>query len=209
MTVDYTKYTAVPIMEYEEVVKHYDGLVSSIVLALAKFKENLNYDPNNLVFFGNSYGARVALGVGKELGTDKPGRVDVCEPTSLGFPVTPDCKLSGLWVRGIHTNSRQMGTTNRNCHEDWNMGICGLYQSCPGLTELAIIDTQSHYLCVEYYVSALNNDFFAIPKPAYCTGGSADFSQFPQLKMGFRETRKPPVGEYYCNVSTTYPYNVL
>lgn len=201
MVVDYWKYTKVDLLEYSKTVEHYDGIVSAVVDEVVKFK-NFGFQPTNTFIFGYSFGGQVALGVGRDASSKIGGKVDMvhaCEPTSLGFPNAPDSKLSGTTVQCIHTDSIYFGTMKRDCHQDWNMGNCGLTQSI-------MSNTTSHGQCPLYYNSAFTHDFLAIERPTACTVPS-QLATYPSgFKMGYMETNRAVTGQLYAKTSPVYPF---
>lgn len=116
----------------------------------------------------------------------------------------PDATVSAQNVQCIHTSLPQ-GTPYRNCDQDWDMGICGVYQIAA-----EPFPKGSHGLCPYMYISAFNNTFPAIRRPLLCllTGGD-DCQNYPEnFKMGYMETRKEEVsGTLYAKTTLKYPYN--
>lgn len=197
--VDYWKYTNVELTKYPEVVLHYDGIEKSVSKEVLAFNVK-GFTAANTYFFGFSFGGQVALGVGRSV-SSKMGlvnQVHVCEPTSIGFPVTKDSKLSGTNVQCIHTNSLFFGTMKRDCHQDWNMGNCGMYQN-------PAVNITSHLQCPLFYNSAFKNSFKAIAKPDECKLMATLGTYQDGYKMGLNE---PTInkGEFYAKTSILPPY---
>lgn len=124
----------------------------------------------------------------------------VCEPTDLGFPPNVDHKPDAYFVQCIFTDSAGLGTMERNCHQHWNMGHCGISQDASNIFEF---NTWGHFLCVQFYINSFNNSFKAIKKPTECTG---DATPFPSdFKMGFNSQNIS--GTFYAATSKDSPYN--
>lgn len=123
-----------------------------------------------------------------------------------GFDEKPqrlfDPKESAKNVQCIHT-SADAGTKQRNCHQDWNMGICGYHQIGAKKPPLG-----SHGLCPIFYNSAFDNNFYAEENPQQCTKVQIRQRYWPEnFKMGYMEKRKPYVyGEFYASTTKYYPY---
>lgn len=194
-------YTRRPILEYWDALVHYEGIVAAVTDEVANFLKR-GFSLENTFFFGFSLGAQIAMEVGRQL-KGRTGRqvkrLDLCDPTGIGFPVTQDSKLSGTNVQCIHTNSMMCGTKKRDCHQDWNMGRCGYRQP---LTKT----TTSHWQCPEFYISAFENDFLAIERPDHCRATERLGNISPGFKMGYHENRMP-LGEFYANTTKDPPFN--
>lgn len=201
--VDYWKYTNVELAKYPEVALHFDGIIKAVANEVVTFNKR-GFTAANTFFFGFSIGAQVALAVGREVSGNiggKVARVDACDPTSLGIPVawTKDSTLSAVNVQCIHTNSLFFGTTKRDCHQDWDMGNCGLHQTIN-------VNITSHLQCPIFYNSAFKNDFPAMAKPAACATPTKLGVYDAGYKMGYAQT-KFPQGEFYAKTSLLSPYN--
>lgn len=141
--------------------------------------ESLGHQRQEVFVFGFSYGAQLALELGRSLkGSSKIARMDrkpkicinlkliaqlitllaVCEPTIFTFleNIIADSKKSASNVQCIHTNSLGYGTPERDCHQDWNMGNCG--QSQPAALDPPM---GNHGLCPYFYNSAFDYKFLA------------------------------------------------
>lgn len=200
MVVDYWKYTKVDLSKFAEVFLHYEGIVTSIVNEVVAFNKR-GFTAANTYFFGFSFGGQVAMGVGRKVSSKIGGKVNkvhVCDPTALGFPVTDASKDAGVNVQCIHTNSVFWGTKKRDCHQDWNMGNCGLIQSSNE-------NVTSHMQCPLFYNSAFNNNFLAIPKPDACITPTTLGAYQSGFKMGYNEVRTP-TGEFYAKTGILPPY---
>lgn len=220
---DYYAYTGNE--NYPAVVVAYNGIERAIYNQLKKFYEN-GFTPINTFLYGFSFGGQLSLGVGRRWTFNSPYdriyRVDTCDTTSVGFEMTPNSKLSARNVHCVHTNSFLLGTEKRDCHRDWNMGVCGEYQLADREPP-----SESHNLCPIFYNIAFTEEFPAIPKPFICK--NPDYSMLythRQLKMGYMETQYEWVslvmwnhllykisysyritGEFYAKTTTEYPYN--
>jgi len=110
-----------------------------------------------------------------------------CDMAGPGFDFRPqpDHKLAAQNVQCIHTSANKGTRHTSNCNQDWKMGNCGESQPAAGEPPLG-----SHGLCPYFYVSAFENNFFAIPRPPICpTLNPAQ--EWPQnFKMGYMENRK-------------------
>lgn len=98
--------------------------------------------------------------------------------------IQPDHRVAAQNVQCIHT-SRDKGTRFYNCHQDWRLGNCGFAQ-------IAASDPPfgSHGLCPYMYVSAFENNFYAIDKPGSCQSKLYAPVWPYKYKMGYMEARK-------------------
>lgn len=121
-------------------------------------------------------------------------RRTVCEPTGHGFlTLQPKHREAARNVQCIHT-SAAFGTPIRDCHQDWNMGVCGLWQV--GGTETSLrheFGTGSHGLCPTFYNLAFDNKFPAATKPDLClcfSGRIAEPRYMTNFSMGYFDALK-------------------
>lgn len=98
--------------------------------------------------------------------------------------IQPDQRAAAQNVQCIHT-SRDKGTRFYNCHQDWRLGNCGFAQVAAGDPPFG-----SHGLCPYMYVSAFENNFYAIDKPETCTSKRYVRYRPEKFKMGYMEKRK-------------------
>lgn len=157
MVVDYYYYSKN--VDYFGLRLEFDCIAKVLLKEYLAF-QMVGHEPEDVFFFGFSYGAQLSLDLGREVnelhnGSFLIGRMDgklnyyflnifrifinvicipliVCEPTGVGFINLDDSKLSADNVQCIHTNSVGFGTLKRDCHQDWNMGSCGNYQAANG-----------------------------------------------------------------------------
>lgn len=112
--------------------------------------------------------------------------------------VTTNPKKAAKNVQCIHT-SEGIGTSERHCHQDWLLGICGTYQ--PAADEVKFVLCQlmkncgnstamaHHTTCPYFYNSAFTNDFIA--NNYYECKSNRTAKNLPEnFKMGFMETRR-------------------
>lgn len=111
-------------------------------------------------------------------------------------------KAAAKNVQCIHTSSNQ-GTSERNCHQNWNMGYCGKYQ----LAEETSDNLRSHGLCNSFYNAAFHHDFYAETHPFQCNVNYIRPYWPFKFKMGYMESRKNKVyGEFFASTWSKYPY---
>ncbi|XP_038106977.1 uncharacterized protein LOC6049112 [Culex quinquefasciatus] len=202
---DYHKY-AQTIDYFRGLVPNFNRIVDSLVWRLRELEQS-GFDPAEGLVFGFSFGAQTAMDAGRRFGFRKLGRIDVCDPAGPGFdsPDTAlsilDPKLAARNVQCIHTSL--LGTTRRSCHQNWNMGNCGLRQ--PGTVALQ----ESHSLCPRYYNSAFTNEFRAVPKPLECF--SLRNSANPvNIRMGyFTDVENGATGDLFAETTESFPYNKI
>lgn len=95
-----------------------------------------------------------------------------------------DASLAAENVQCIHT-SNTYGTMQRNCTQNWNMGVCGYAQ-----VGAMAYPKGSHGLCPYFYNAAFTHDFVAW-KNIYGCYSTRAVTEYPELfKMGYIETRK-------------------
>ncbi|EDS42481.1 triacylglycerol lipase [Culex quinquefasciatus] len=131
------------------------------------------------------------MDAGRRFGFRKLGRIDVCDPAGPGFdgPDTPlsilDPKLAARNVQCIHTSL--LGTTRRSCHQNWNMGNCGLRQR----------------------ERAFTNEFRAVPKPLECFSLRSSANPV-NIRMGyFTDIEKGATGDLFAETTESFPYNKI
>lgn len=83
----------------------------------------------------------------------------------------------------------------RDCHQDWNMGSCGMSQV--GGSEIRVLAGRkprefwgngSHGLCPVFYNIAFENSFPSIQKPLLCFPRSSTY--IADLSMGYLDALK-------------------
>lgn len=118
----------------------------------------------------------------------------------IGFDGKPqnDSKIAAKNVQCIHT-SYIVGTVERNCHQDWLLGYCGMNQKaardvesmvCFISKEFCMADPiSSHSLCPHFYTSAFKNNF-TVDNYYRCDSKRLLTNLPTNFKMGYMETRK-------------------
>ncbi|XP_055372653.1 uncharacterized protein LOC129606374 [Condylostylus longicornis] len=199
--VDYGLYSIGP---YLRLVQKYDQITSVIYNKMALW-ERSGLKPSKIHMFGFSFGARVALAVGRRFGSSVIKSIDACDMAGPGFDMkfgSVDYKKSAENVQCIHT-SRDKGTRHyTGCHQNWRIGYCGFNQ--PGASDPPY---GSHGLCPYYYNLAFSYDFMARKKPNSCISLNPARYWPEKFKMGYMEERKSDVlGELFVTVSANPPY---
>lgn len=166
-------------VNYNLLVRKFDSLAAVL---LKKVKQIGNYD--RLFMFGFSYGARLSFEAGARLGHQKIERIDACDPAGPGFEHrrTADPKVAAKNVACINT-SIDKGTNIYNCHQNFRMGKCGLFQPAAGPPPLS-----SHGMCPYFYNSAFKNDFKA-DNVENCVSNRMVKEMPEGFKMGYMEKR--------------------
>ncbi|XP_055693097.1 pancreatic lipase-related protein 2-like [Lutzomyia longipalpis] len=214
---DYGYYAEKPYITYPIILTQFMGIRDVLHQEMEDLR-TFGFSPSKTYMFGMSFGAQLVL-QSAELLTNKIKEVDVCDPAGPGFVATPDPRQAAENVQCVHT-SVDLGTLDRRCHQDWNMGHCGLYQDAAKPT---LRDTGNHATCPIFYNSAFRNDFKAIPMPLECLLPQAldilDFltltpcNNYPTgFKMGYMQRDKQGVcgskgGNLYAKTTANYPYN--
>ncbi|XP_055905986.1 pancreatic lipase-related protein 2 [Eupeodes corollae] len=187
---------------------HHANILSNILKEKLDELEFRGYHPRNGYVFGFSLGARIAIRAGTMFGYQRLGEIDACDMAGPGFDWFDRFKPTAAAknVQCIHT-SKSKGTLSRNCHQNWNMGVCGMYQVgsaiLPGTGTLT-----SHGLCHRFYNAAFTNNFYAEHVPEQCDLVSTVPQTWPHnYKMGYMERRKSQVrGVLYASTMSEYPY---
>lgn len=121
-----------------------------------------------------------------------------CDPAGPGFYPNPlyqargSPKLAARNVQTIHT-SPEFGTLERDSHQDWLMGICGIDQ--PGAPyKKNILSTglehDNHMMCPIFYVNSFENKFRAVVNDN-CGSDARDVFPVPaNYYMGYRQKDK-------------------
>ncbi|XP_055856125.1 uncharacterized protein LOC129919295 [Episyrphus balteatus] len=201
-------------MDYELAASlpHYLMLTHHVNILAQILKDKLvelelrGYDPSNGYIFGFSLGARMAIRAGTIYGYQRLGELDACDMAGPGFDWFDkfDPTVAAKNVQCIHT-SKDKGTLSRNCHQNWNMGVCGMYQYASGILPGTL---SSHGLCTRFYNAAFSNNFYAEHVPEQCNLVSTVPQTWPHnYKMGYMERRKSDVrGVLYASTISEYPY---
>ncbi|XP_055589388.1 uncharacterized protein LOC129741665 [Uranotaenia lowii] len=190
---------------FSVLLPNFDGLANLLVQFLRRL-ETLGFDAGNGLLFGFSFGGQLVLEAGRRLGTQKLGRIDVCEPAGPGFDDNGTysaaiLKNSAKKVQCIYTGL-MFSSLNRNCHVNWKMGFCGISQPASG----AVLS--DHNICPYFYNSAFENRFPAMAKPLYCLSTKAAISWPQNFRMGFFcDVNSGATGDFYAKTSSVFPYN--
>lgn len=93
-------------------------------------------------------------------------------------------------VQCIHTTTF-LGTSARDCTQDWIMGNCGVSQPIATESfEFFFIEPNSHNACPTLYLSAFENDFPAV-KNICCNDRERAANPIPNnYNMGYRQPNK-------------------
>jgi Lipase len=197
---------------YTVLVRRYRKILNVLRIKLVQLQLE-KFLPINGYMFGFSFGAHLAVNAAiRGFGVQKLGELDgtllrfkvsgknlsgylqyvsptVCEPARPLFDRTIRSlrrySAAAKNVQCIHT-SWNFGTHTRTCHQNWNMGHCGMKQ-------IGAVDYPygSHGLCPHFYNSAFINAFEAIDRPAMCSHiGRTASSWPPGYRMGYTERRK-------------------
>lgn len=167
---NYTKYANVS--DYFELVGHFSGIATVLV---TKTKQIGNLD--RLLCFGFSFGSRLCINAGIQIGNRSIDRMELCEPAGPGFNIYEDPKPAAKNVACINT-STDKGSSNYNCHQNFRMGSCGNWQAAAGAYPLG-----NHGLCPYFYNLAFTNDF--VPNNFYkCNSNQMAKNITSNVKMG-------------------------
>lgn len=202
---DYSKYAIE--WNYFNLVPHFEGLSA---LLTKKFKQIGNFDRQ--FCFGFSFGARLCVDAGINVGNQLIGRMDLCELTGPGFgpiwffwpnPRARDPKLASKNSQCINT-STDKGTSTYNCHQNFRMGTCGESQPAAGPYPLG-----SHGLCPYFYNSAFDRKF--VPNNHFkCTSWN-EAKNTTDVRMGYlgEAERQSVRGEIFIATAKFPPYLVV
>lgn len=124
-----------------------------------------------------------------------------CELAGPGFDyksTTMNPQKAAKNVACIHT-SFFAGTSSRLCHQDWMMGMCGMYQPADNFWKYILCSVSngcdnsqyySHGLCPNFYNSAFRNDFVDDNTIYKCGSEREPKEKVDGFKMGYMESRK-------------------
>ncbi|XP_055589193.1 uncharacterized protein LOC129741478 [Uranotaenia lowii] len=180
--------------------------LSNMLVQFLRRLLSLGFASENGFLFGFSFGGQMVLDAGRKLGNQKLARVDACEPAGPGFDSnltygSLEKKSSAKAVQCIFT-SLVFSTVNRNCHINWQMGICGISQPAA-----RVAPESDHGLCPYFYNSAFDNKFVPMKKPIYCPSTKAVGSWPQTFRMGyFCDVGSGATGDYYATTLKYYPY---
>lgn len=195
---DYSKFSEVS--SFVRLVPHFHSIAD---LLLRKIKQIGNYD--RMFLFGFSFGSRLCFEAGAKLGRQVIDRIDACDPAGPMFDFnirTVDPKKAAKHVSCINT-SRDKGTRNHNCHQNFLMGKCGMSQLAAGPFPLG-----SHGLCPHFYNSAFAHNFTA--NNLYKCASERLAKNIPDnFTMGYMKTPKELtiLGDIFVPTSKEFPWN--
>ncbi|XP_055634469.1 hepatic triacylglycerol lipase-like [Toxorhynchites rutilus septentrionalis] len=191
---------------FSELMPHFNSLAEALANHLRRL-ERVGFDPGHGHMFGFSFGSHLALEAGRRFGFQKLDRIDTCDNAGPGFDSDTrysllDPKLAAKKVQCIHT-SANYGSRRRDCHINWNMGVCGRDQPAAGP-----FPKGSHGLCPYFYSSAFTHNFNPIPKPKSCSSHKYAHSWPRGLRMGyFCDMNSELFGELFSPTTKSFPYN--
>lgn len=201
---DFSKYSK---QDYFQVLVPQLSHISNALVEKLRDLERLGFDPAEGFIFGHSFGSHIATEAGRRFGLQRLGRIDACEPAGPGFDAPNlafsqlDPKLAARNVQCIFTS--QVGVKRRSCHQNWNMGDCGLGQ--PGANIIV-----AHILCPKFYNSAFRNEFRSVRKPDKCVSFRAMAELPVNHRMGyFTDVESGVIRDFYALTTINYPYNVV
>lgn len=137
-----------------------------------------------------------------------------CDPAGPLFYPNIDHQLRGSWrqaarnVQVIHTSIDE-GTFERDAHQDWCMGDCGINQPAAplndprfaiyGLADVNNTDAtglyvpysrKNHNMCPLFYVKAFEHRFEAVSNPCCPPSGRDAQPVPPNYRMGYMQANK-------------------
>jgi hypothetical protein len=201
---DYSNYS---FGDYGVLVTQFDKISA---VASMKVKQIENYD--RMYCFGFSYGSRLCIDVGFNLGDQSNGlnlikEMELCDPAGPGFngqPIAKDPKKAAKNVACINT-SNGFGTNIYNCHQNFRMGRCGEYQDAQGPYPLG-----SHGLCVKFFnlaftVNYTPNNYFNCPSTRLATNLTEN------VTMGYlgNFNRSLIQGDIFIATAKSFPYKAI
>lgn len=178
---DYGKYANVS--NYFDLVPHLYGVSAVLTKKLKQIGGiELQY------FYCHSFGSRVCIESGIEIGNRSIPRMDLCDPAGPGFdgplqgPLAifrrKDPKRAGKNVACINTSTFK-GTTVYNCHQNFRMGDCSTFQI--GSTS----NRSSHQLCPIFYINSFDNKFEPNNYYGCYSPRMANFSISADIRLGY------------------------
>lgn len=191
---------------YFNLVAHFEGLSA---LLTRKFQQIENYDRQ--FCYGFSFGSRLCVDAGINVGEQTIGRMDLCDLAGPGFgpvwlfwpnPRAKDPKLASKNTQCIYTSSDK-GITVYECHQNFRMGYCGASQAAAGPFPLG-----SHGLCPYFYNLAFDHEFVS---NNYYKCSSPNESNATDIRMGYlgHEARQFTRGEIFIATAKFPPYVVV
>ena len=202
---DYSNYSTQ--WNYFDLVSHFDGLSA---LLTKKMHQIGNYERQ--LCYGFSFGARLCVDAGINVGEQQIGRMDLCELTGPGFgpiwffwpnPRARDPKLASKNTQCINT-STDKGTYVYNCHQNFRMGNCGTRQPAAGAYPLG-----SHGLCPYFYNSAFEHKF--VSNNYFKCASANEAKNVSDVQMGYlgHENRHSLRGDIFVATAEFPPYLVV
>lgn len=198
--IDYSKFANAP--NYFNLVSHFEGI--SRVLT-NKMRQIGNFDRQYC--FGFSFGSRLCIDAGINIGNQQISNMDLCDPAGPGFDRTKfakDPKLAAKNVACINT-SVDKGTKVYNCHQNFRMGRCGNSQAAEGPRPMG-----NHGLCPYFYNEAFDYKF--VPSNFYkCSSQRTANVSTPGVRMGYMGNfdRKSVRGDIFIATVKNPPYVLL
>lgn len=101
---------------YYDLTPHHDGISAVLTKKIISFENN-----DNILLYGFSFGARLAIDAGIESGLKgyEIDKIYACEPAGPGFFwYAKNSQKAAKYVECIHT-STDKGTAVYNCHRNW------------------------------------------------------------------------------------------
>lgn len=204
---------------YIEVISFFEPISNLMTRKLQQISDE-GADSDKIFMFGFSLGGRIVIEAALNFGGGLIGQIDskvvilslnsrndfitfvACDMAGPGFDFfyTRDPKDAAKNVQCIHT-SNNAGTKERNCHQNWLMGHCGLFQDSANVTQAfycTLVNRNclnkdqplfSHSTCPYFYNSAFKNDFVADNRHK-CLSSRMVKNLPGNFKMGFMESRK-------------------
>lgn len=198
---DYSNFSIVP--NYFQLTPHFRPIADTLYRKIMQINSN-----DRLFMFGFSFGSRLCFEVGSRFPNEnKIDRIDACDPAGPAFDNfigTAHPQSAAKNVQCINT-SIDKGTSIYNCHQNFRMGRCGVWQS--GSTTYP---KRHHGLCPYYYNSAFLHDFIPNHNNECRSRREPDFIP-PNLKMGFLGVVTQPLafGDFFIHTSDRPPWNVV
>ncbi|XP_055325367.1 uncharacterized protein LOC129579356 [Sitodiplosis mosellana] len=176
---DYSDYNK----DYPFLIAHFKSVAKVLTDKLMELRVK-GFRHSDAYLFGFSYGARLIVRAGNDIGPRQLGIIHLCDPAGPGFSNNADPRTAAQYSQCIHTNSKGRGTEERNCDQNWMMGYCGEWQPASGPKPLG-----SHGLCPVMYNNSFKYKFMAIEKRRTCSAPAnpRDLSILPSdgIRMGY------------------------
>lgn len=180
---------------------HFEGI--SAVLT-RKFNQIGNFDRQ--FCYGFSFGSRLCIDAGINVGNQSIARIDACDPAGPGFDGTlraKDPKLAAKNVACINTSNIK-GTSIYNCHQNYRMGRCGISQPASNP------DLSHHQICPYFYIESFDHKF--VPNNLFRCLSRKFTNKFSEdVRMGYLGdfNRTKVRGEIFIATAKYSPYLVV